>query len=258
MASTIYLADSGNNTLYTFPDGFHLDRYRLSKRTKSVNKAYQHGGDIIGDEKHDLQHISLVGTLGAASIALFESACTLMKQNVVKSNLRLYGAYKTDQYFDIKALESADWDFLTDGGLADVNVRFLADPFRYYQNETISGHTVSGTSVGLTVHNSGDIEVSPVITLTTGVGASISKIKIENSTDRNKYFEYEPAAGLTSGGVVEIDCRSTTCKLNTVDDISHFEGAFIELQSGNNSITVTITGTPGTNTCEFKFRKRYL
>ena len=112
MASTIYLADSGNNTLYTFPDGFHLDRYRLSKRTKSVNKAYQHGGDIIGDEKHDLQHISLVGTLGAASIALFESACTLMKQNVVKSNLRLYGAYKTDQYFDIKALESFDIEVL--------------------------------------------------------------------------------------------------------------------------------------------------
>lgn len=255
---SILLKDSDNVLLYTFPDGFHLDRYRLSKRAKSVDKVYQHGGDIVGDEKHDLQHISLVGTLGAASIASFESACTLMKQNVIKSNLRLYGAYKTDQYFDIKALESADWDFLTDGGLADVEVRFLADPFRYYQDATISGHTVSGASVGLTVNNAGDVEVSPVITFTAGVGACFSKLTIKNNTDSEKYFDYEPVAGLTSGDIVEIDCKNTTCKLNGNDDIAHFEGAFIELKSGNNLITATVTGVVGTNQLVFVSRKRYL
>lgn len=258
MASTIYLADSSNVELYRFPDGFHLDRYRLSKRVKSVDKVYQHSADIVGDGKHDLQHISLAGTLGAASIASFESACTLMKQNIVKSNLRLYGAYKTDQYFDIKALEDVAWDFLTDGGLADVGVRFLADPFRYYQDETSSLHTIGAASVGLTVSNAGDVEASPVITFTAGAGANSSKIKIQNDTDSDKYFEYAPASNLTSGDAVAIDCQDATCKLNTVDDILHFEGAFIELLSGDNRLTVTVTGTAGTNQLGFVFRKRYL
>ena len=255
----IVLKDNENNTLYTFPLGFHLDRYRLSKRTKSVDKAYQHGGDVVGDGKYDLQHISLVGTLGAASIASFESVCTLMKQNVVKSNLRLYGAYKTDQYFDIKGLESADWDFLTDGGLADVEVRFLSDPFRYYQDVTISGPSdITATGQTVSVYNGGDLEVSPVI-LYTCDGTTQTTLKIMNINDSDKYFQYE--GDLVDGDQLEIDCAEATVKKNTVDVIGSvgLTSTFYSLVTGTNVIKVDITGQVGlTNTIKHTFRKRYL
>ncbi len=121
-----------------------------------------------------------------------------------------------------------------------------------------SGNSFDEYIDSATVTNGGNIDVSPIITFTAGASANFSKLTIQNATDSDKYFDYEPAANLTEGDIVVVDCENTTVKLNTVDDIAHFEGAFFELLAGNNSVSVTIVGTVGTNTCAFVFRKRYL
>ncbi len=109
-----------------------------------------------------------------------------------------------------------------------------------------------------TVTNGGDVEVNPVITFTAGSGANISNLNIKNTTDSDRNFDYAPDSNLTENDVVEIDCKNTTVKLNTVNDISNFSGAFFELLAGNNSIVVTLVGTAGTNQCVFVFRKAWL
>lgn len=255
---SIQIRGSGNELLYTFPVGFKLEKHTLRKRVKTSERALQHSGVIVSDKKYEMQRISLSGTLGAGSISAFETACTTMKQNLNREGVRLY-CYSIDKYFDIKALESADWDFIDWGGVADVSIQLIADSFRYYQYETADPHDVVGATTSFTIANGGDMEVSPVLTFTTSAGASISKLKVENSTDSDRYFEYTPASALTVGDIVEIACIKTTCKLNAADDIAHFFGAFFELKSGDNSIVVTLTGTAGaTNTLDFTFRKRYL
>lgn len=141
-----------------------------------------------------------------------------------------------------------------------------------YSDETTNGNDLSAGGAGntfplaslidSTVNNAGDIEVFPVITFTAGVGASISKIAITNVTDAGKSFEYTPAASLVATNIVEVDCQKGTVELNTgaglADDIAHWSGRFIRLLSGNNDITIAITGTVGTNQCVFAFRHRWL
>lgn len=255
---SVILKDSGNNTIYTFPSGCELIGDPFSKRVEAEPRVHAHGGVIISDEKVDTRLISLHGIFKKDTSAAMETELNSMRRYCNTSNLRLYATQYSDYYFNVECFnfESEYLGMLT---VVDVYIDFLvSDSFRYYKDETTDPHTVDESPESFTVNNAGDIEVSPIITFTAGAGANITKLKIENSTDSSKYFEYEPASALTSGDEVVIDCQNAACRLNGNDDIAHFSGTFFELKSGNNSIVVTLTDTPGTNTCEFKFRKRYL
>lgn len=290
MASTIYLADSENNLLYTFPAGFHLEKYRMARRSSSVEKAFQHGGDVIGDKKYELQHISLTGLVAGDCLSAFEAACSNMKRAIHRDNLRLYGAYKESQFFEIKILEDAEWDFLTDGGIADAVVNFLADPFRYDRELTTigpialtgaalcqtgltvgAGFCQTGLTVGagfcqigltVSVLNEGDIEASPVITYAVAgacPGICYSNLKITNLTDDAKYFSYPGDLGCCVELV--IDCENATVLLNGADAIGNVGpgSSFYSLvgQAGN-CIVVQVDGEVGlTNTIKHEFRQRY-
>jgi len=252
----IKLKNSSDTLLYTFPDQFKLEHYHSAKRIKTVDKALQHGGDVVSDKKFELQHLSIVGTLAGISIADFETKCSELKGYIVQDNLRLY-AYDSDKYFDVKGLESIDFDFLAHGGIADATILLLADPFRYYKDEDEVSSTILDSSHSFTVPNNGEIEISPVITLAGCAGLSLSEIRITNETDEDRYFEYKPAVALCNTDILEIDCKELTCKLNTVDDIAHFSGAFFNLKAGDNSIVFTGTGTCSSAVLSFTFRKRY-
>jgi len=260
------LRDSENNLLYTFPDGFHLEKYHSSKRAASSARVLQHGGNVIGDRKYELLHLSLTGTLGAYSLASFETACSRMKGAVDNENVRLYDAYKTDQYFLIKILENADWDFLTDGGIADVNVNFLADPFRHFRDLTVVGPvglTESGlTQAGLyvTVMNAGDIETLPVITFAAGIcqaGISQMSLEIEN-TNTNKTFYYDGI--MLSGDELEVDCENAMVTINGDLGTCNVPGisSFFDLEPGNNYIRVKVSGEIGLSpSIQHSFRQKY-
>ncbi len=105
-----------------------------------------------------------------------------------------------------------------------------------------------------TVSNGGDVEVHPIITFT--AGGTITNVKVENAQDGGKYFNYSGL--LVLDDVLEVDCQKGTVKKNGVDDIANFADSFIKLASGDNAITVTITGTPADSNLKFEFRERYL
>jgi len=258
------LRDSENNLLFTFPPGFHLEKYRMARRSSSVEKALQHGGDVIGDEKYELQHISLTGPVAGDCLAAFETACSNMKRAIHRENLRLYGAYQEHQFFDIKILEDAEWDFLTDGGIADAVVNFLADPFRYDRELTTIGPIALGgialCQTGLTVSivNDGDLEVSPVVTYVCA-GICQTNLRITNVTSCGPYFQYSGDLGCCDELV--IDCENATVLLNGADgicNVSLFSSFYSLAGLTENSIVVQVDGDVGlTNTIKHEFRQRY-
>lgn len=252
---SISLKDSSNNTIYTFPSQFHLLDYGLIKRIDSESRILQHGNIIVGDKYLNDRPITLTGIFSGTSLANFESNLTLLKKAIHRTDIRLYGAYKTDQFFKIKALQNFTSTFLNDGGLAEVEIILAADPFRYYEDETTDEETVdkASHSYTLTNDNDGDIEVSPKISFT--AGGDITNVKIENAGDDDKYFEYTNT--LKDGDIVLVNCQNATCKLNGSDSIIYFSGCFFDLKSGDNTITITITGD-ASGSLQFKFRQRYL
>jgi len=255
---SVILKDTGNTTIYTFPSGIELIDEPYTARMDTEERVSAHGGVIAGDQKITSRALIVHGIFKKVSQALMETERKLMTKACYTKNLRLYGTQNANEFYNIEC-RNFDMGYLGMLTVVEVEIEFICvDPLRYYKDETTDPHTVDESPESFTVNNAGDIECSPIITFTVGAGASITKIKIENSTDSSKYFEYEPASALTVGKVVEIDCKNATCTLDTADDIAHFSGTFFELKSGNNSIVVTLTGTPGTNVCEFKFRKRYL
>jgi len=257
---SVILKDSDNTVIYTFPAGVELTEEPFSKRLYTTERALAHGSVITSDQKIATRMVSLHGIFKKDTQSAMETELRNMRSACYTENLRLYSTQFANDFYKVECsnFENSFLGMLT---VVEVYIDFLAiDPFRYYKDETTDNETINSSPHTYTVANDGDVEVSPVITFTTGTGANITKIKVQNTTDSDKYFEYEPASALTSGDIVTIDCRNAYCKLNDADDISHFlaGSCFFNLLSGNNSIVVTITGTVGTNTLQFKFRKRYL
>ncbi len=256
---SVILKDSGNNVIYEFPSGCDVIGDPFNKRLGTESRVHAHGGVIVSDQKIATRIVSLHGVFGKASSGAMETELNNMRLYCDTASLRLYATQYSDYYFNVECL-NFEAEYLGKMTVSEVNIDFLVvSPFRYYKDLTTDqSFTVDESPEALTVTNGGNVLVSSVITFTAGVSANFSKLTIQNATDSDKYFDYEPAANLTVGDIVEIDCANTTVKLNTVDDISHFEGSFFELLAGNNTVSVTIVGTVGTNTCAFVFRKRYL
>jgi len=251
---SVILKNSSNVIQYTFPSGCEIDSEPFSKRLDTEPKAFAHGGIIVSDSKISTRFISLHGIFAKATQTLMESELNSIKKAVYTEDLRLYATQNANDFYKVECL-SFEHTFLGMIQNVEINIDFLvSDPFRYYKDLTTDtkNPVVSGTPY--TVNNAGDVEVSPVISYT--AGGTQSKVKIQNNEDAGKYFEY--SGGLVNTDVLEIDCLEGTVEKNGSDVIVDWLGSFIDLASGDNTITITITGTSGTSVCIFTFRKKYL
>jgi len=256
---SVILKNISNSTIYTFPGGVDLVAEPFTKRLDTESRAFAHGGVIVSDQKIGVRIVSVHGIFGKASQALVETELNSMTKAVYTEDLRLYATQNEDDFYKVECL-SFDHTFLGKITIAEINIDFIcSDPFKYYKDVTTDTETVNEASESMTVTNGGDVECFPIITFTAGAGSNISVVRITNTTDAGKYFEYTPASNLTSGHVLEIDCEEGTVGLNGSDDMAHFNaGQFIKLLSGSNSLVAAITGTVGTNQCVFVFRNRWL
>ncbi len=255
---SVILKDSANSTIYTFPGGTDVISEPVAKRLDSEHRAYQNGAVLIGDKKIEPRIISLRSVFGKATQGAMETELNSMKKACNTEDLRLYATQNSDDFYKV---EMFSFEHTFPGLLTAVEVYIdfqVVDPFRYYKDVTTDNNTVDESPEAFTVSNGGDIETFPVITWTAGAAANFSKVRIANAEDGAKYFDYEPATNITVGQVIEIDCQAGTVELDGSDDIANFSGSFIKLASGTNNITVTLTGTSGTNTAAFVFRKKYL
>lgn len=251
----VLLKDVSNSLIYTLPDGLELIEEPWERRVEIEIRAYSHGGVVTGDEKIEERFLLVSGVYYSATEPNLKS----LKKACNTAGLRLYATQNSNEFYGVKCKS-----FMTSYGKelmttkVEVIIEFVCpDPFRYYKDETTDNETgITSSPHAYTVDNGGDEEVFPVITFTGGTSTNLTKIRIANAEDGGKWFEVETAIG--DGDVIVIDCQEGTVKKNGSGIISSFTRAFINLASGTNNITITMTGTVGTVSCQMVFRKRYL
>lgn len=261
----IKLKNSSNAEIYEFPSGCELVEESFDFREDTESKAYADGAIIVGDEKLEPRILTVQGIFDVSCVnstygATLATNLKELKQQVresTKSEVRLYpGDQFPDEYYIVKALHGEP-RFLEMLEAVEISIDFLcADGYRHYKDETIDTHDFVASPDADTIANDGDVEVYPVITITGGASTSTTNIRILNANDSSKYFDY--SGTITTGDVIEIDCKEGTVTKNGSSDMANWLGSFLNLASGNNAITTTITGTVGTITLLWTFRKRYL
>ena len=117
-------------------------------------------------------------------------------------------------------------------------------PFWLAESETTDDRTPT-SGVGYTINNAGNAPTRVKIEVTAPGGGISDNIQIENTT-RGELCKYR--GDVTATEKLEIDNRYDTDDFevlnNAVDDHKNFEGDFIMLSPGNN--TIEFTGTAGT------------
>lgn len=122
-----------------------------------------------------------------------------------------------------------------------------ADPFWYSETLT-SAETTPTSGVGFTVNNPGNAPTRVKITLTnndSGSGSSIiDDIKVENTTTGEK-FQYLGTLVAAKALIVNNRMDQSTLAVTNdgTNDIKDFEGDFITLNPGDNTIVLTTSGS---------------
>lgn len=118
--------------------------------------------------------------------------------------------------------------------------------YPFWQAQSLSSDSRSPTSgVGYTITNNGNAAARVKITFTNGGTAISDDLQIENTTT-GQILQYR--GSIISSGVLLVDNLVSNTDLTVtnqgVDDIVNFEGDFLTLNPGNNTIKIT-TGVSG-------------
>ena len=128
---------------------------------------------------------------------------------------------------------------------ANFSAEFIcSNPF--WLSQTLNSDTRTPTSgVGYTIANAGNATTRAKITITAGLSAISNDIKIQNTTT-GETFQYRGA--INSSGVLIVNNRVDTADLvvtnDGTSDFPNFEGDFITLAPGNNTIVLTTAASP--------------
>ncbi|MEI8350098.1 MAG: hypothetical protein WCI77_08080 [Candidatus Omnitrophota bacterium] len=151
---------------------------------------------------------------------------------------------KDDDRYIYAQLKNFNKTYKSAQKLALFTATFIAH-FPFWLSETEHEDDRTPTSgVGYTLNNAGNAKPRVKIEITAPAGGISDNIKIENTTN-GQSFQYR--GDLAVGEVLEVDNRYDTDDFevlnDSTDDTVNFEGDFIELEPGNN--TIVFTGTAG-------------
>jgi len=231
---SICLKDSSDN-IYTFNKTFDIKGLPFNIRINGQALAYHHGVKDIGDNKVSERMITLEGHIYGDTKAAYDTALSDLYAAIYKQNQTLY--YDSDQYINIKSISKV-YHRIVKGAFeraAEVEIRLLAeDPFFYKNTQSASFESLETSGQQFDVYNPGNIEVFPVIGMTTSL--PLSDLSINNIT-AGMSFSYQDS-GFIEGTTLLFDCVNGTISRSGTDGIRYFQGSFINL-------------VPGTNTFEF-------
>lgn len=194
-------------------------------------------GAIAEEAKRGPITISIKGTIGSTNYDALRTAIDALKAALQAGIQKL--TLDDDRYI-MAQLKSFKKSFITLRTVAEFSADFVAHyPFWLAETATEDSRTPTSGS-GYVLANNGNaparckIEITPVsVTIT-------DDIKIENQTN-GKSFQYRGT--LNGYDTLEVDNRCDTDDYEVLndgaDDIENFEGDFIELDPGNNTIIFT-------------------
>jgi phage-related protein len=150
---------------------------------------------------------------------------------------------RDDRYLRNVQVESLPQDTgVTLGRIRDIEIHWLApDPFYYAVASTTDTWTVSASAQTrvLPVSN-GTAVVQPTFNITVGgVGAQTIAYTITHNTTGQAFTL---AGAVTGGNVIVVNTLAQTVTIGGVDKISLFDGLWMQLQPGANTIREDYTG----------------
>ncbi|MCM8774611.1 MAG: phage tail family protein [Candidatus Omnitrophica bacterium] len=158
--------------------------------------------------------------------------------------------FRNSRYINcVKQNATFDYERGTGGKVLRVTIDFLAvDPFVYDGTETIIDQNIETSPQDIIVFNNGDAQAKPYIKIVAGEDIELlTIINLVNSLT----FTY---SSLIDGDILEVDTFKMDVLLNSLRNFSLFNGNFIKLNSGPN--TIRVIGTTE-STFQIKFRGTY-
>ena len=194
----------------------------IAEEGKIVSVTIAVSGDIAGSDYDNLR--SNLDTLRAGLQDGFQKFTT------------------DDDRYMMAQLRNFSYTYKTLRTLATWKATFIAHyPFWLAEAETTDDRTPT-SGVGYTINNSGNADCKVKIEVTAPAGGIADACQIENTT-RGELCKYRGT--IAAAKVLEIDNRYDTddfeVKNDGDDDFANFEGDFINLSPGNN--TIEFTGT---------------
>ena len=169
---------------------------------------------------------------------------------------RLFVGYD-DRYYRCTEPEGEPEDILAETGLNRIHAVRMnivgPDPYEYSTAEaTNTWLPVSGTS--RTVSTAGNADAAPVISITVG-GSGLETIAftVENETTGE---EFTLTGDVTAGDVITVDSILHSVKIGTTDRMDLFNGLFLSLSPGSNTIVPSWTASSMTS-ITFAVRDRW-
>jgi len=257
------LKNSSNTVVYSFPTGFNLEYNSISLRQETANRALQHGGVIVGDQKINPRIMTLHGRFGKATYAAMLTELDNMRRHCNNTGYRLYdNSLHPTEYYPWDGLVSFEWDYIGTYRGCDVDIQFLSkDPFRYYQDETTDTNPLSKV---LSLNGSGYASIADASQK--GLNMGLSDFMIEfwikfTTSVTNATFVQKGWPGYfirqTSEGNIEFYLYDGSNSNNIISDSVYNDGEWhyvvaIRDRSGNMEIFVddTSAATAVTDTTE--------
>jgi len=222
-----------DGTTWDLPGNFHLVDVGFQRRMDLVAKAFSDGGADRGDDMIDIRELSLEGQLFADTDSQYDNK---WDELVIKLTQK-------DFY-----LEDGDWRILIAWArilgqtfprglrkrLGEIEIELIVlDPFWYYKNLSSKGENCPTPPTQFVVLNGGSCAVYPIIKII--ANASNPDMTVKNITDGDVLFSYQDN-GFTIGKELVVDCKEGTVELDGTNTIRYFNGQFVRLLPGNNTI----------------------
>lgn len=230
---SLKLKDTDLNEL-TLNDTFSLKSFSWKKRSRTAEPAFSHGGRDMADGMLRVRVLQVEGLVQGANQAAYEAAHFELTSWLYKEDLQL--SYDPSNYIKVKRISSFKHTFVEGGFLRIAKVSFTCvceDPFWYESALSSDTQTVVSSPWAFILANSGSVETYPIFTIT---AAAINvDMTLSNTTDDNRKFRYQDT-GFYIGSVVVIDCAEGTVTRDGTNLISAFDGSFLPLLKGSNSL----------------------
>ena len=212
------------------------------KKSVNLHKIPKSNGSIAEEAKRESIGITVKGTIANTNYDALRSSLDDLKA-AIHNGIQKFTM--DDDRFVMAQFDSFDKEWVTFRTVIKFEISFIAD-FPYWLSETEHEDDRTPTSgVGYTINNAGNAPARVKIEITP-TAEMADACKIENQTN-GKSFQYRGT--VATGETLEVDNFYDGDDFQVLndgdDDIENFEGDFITLDPGDN--TIVFTGTASTN-----------
>lgn len=218
----------------------------------NVHKIPGAQGSIVDEGERESLSFKLSGSITASDYDALRTAFDNLKA-ILYDGIKKF-TLDDDRYI-MAQLENFSYNYKKLRTLITWDATFVAHyPFWLNETETVSDETPT-SGVGYVITNNGNARARCKIEVTAPAGGISDACKIENQTN-GESLQYR--GDVAAGKVLEIDGQYDTDDQEVLNDgveaIVDYEGDFIELEPGEN--TIIFTGPAGT-AVKFTFKDTY-